>query len=51
MTAVIEGTVFEITAAELQAADEYEVADHTRIEVPLKSGGAARVDVFAGGER
>ena len=47
MAAAIDGTVFEITAAELQAADEYEVEDYTRIEVPLRSGGAAWVYVFA----
>jgi gamma-glutamylcyclotransferase (GGCT)/AIG2-like uncharacterized protein YtfP len=46
----IDGTVFEITAAELQAADEYEVEDYTRIEVPLRSGGTAWAYVFAGGD-
>ena len=48
--AAIDGTVFEITAAELQAADAYEVEDYTRIEVPLRSGGTAWVYVFAGGD-
>lgn len=34
----VAGTVFEITAAELDAADAYEVSDYKRIEVRLKSG-------------
>jgi len=46
--AEIAGTVFEITPAELAAADEYEVDDYTRVEVPLASGGSAWVYVFAG---
>ncbi len=34
----IEGTVFEITAAELAAADAYEVSDYERVEAQLASG-------------
>lgn len=41
----VEGKVFSITAAELQAADAYEVADYKRIEVPLASGKKAWVYV------
>jgi hypothetical protein len=44
----VPGTVFEITAAELRAADEYEVSDYERIEVRLKSGVDAWVYVRAG---
>jgi gamma-glutamylcyclotransferase (GGCT)/AIG2-like uncharacterized protein YtfP len=32
------GMVFEITLEELTAADRYEVADYTRVQVTLKSG-------------
>lgn len=32
------GTVFEITAQELAAADAYEVSDYKRVLAPLKSG-------------
>src|SRR5262245_21832302 len=34
----VDGTVFEITAAELAAADQYEVSDYKRVEVVLCSG-------------
>jgi gamma-glutamylcyclotransferase (GGCT)/AIG2-like uncharacterized protein YtfP len=34
----VEGTVFEITDAELAAADDYEVADYRRVLVTLASG-------------
>jgi hypothetical protein len=34
----VAGTVFEITAAELAAADQYEVSDYKRVAVTLKSG-------------
>jgi len=44
----VAGTVFEITEAELRAADEYEVSDYERIEVRLKSGVDAWVYVKAG---
>jgi hypothetical protein len=37
------GTVFEISAEELAAADRYEVADYTRVLVTLKSGASAWV--------
>lgn len=41
--AAVEGTAFWITRAELAAADEYEVDDYIRIEVPLRSGRTAWV--------
>jgi gamma-glutamylcyclotransferase (GGCT)/AIG2-like uncharacterized protein YtfP len=44
----IDGMVFEISEAELAAADEYEVDDYRRIAVPLRSGATAWVYVFAG---
>ncbi|WP_371784826.1 gamma-glutamylcyclotransferase family protein [Streptosporangium subroseum] len=34
----VEGTVFEITDAELAAADDYEVNDYNRVPVTLASG-------------
>jgi len=34
----VAGTVFEITAAELAAADEYEVDEYARVSVRLRSG-------------
>ena len=43
----VPGAVFEITAAELAAADAYEVSDYKRIEVRLKSGRNAWVYVKA----
>ncbi|MBK5530164.1 gamma-glutamylcyclotransferase [Pseudomonas sp. TH06] len=43
----IAGTVFHITAEELAAADEYEVADYKRVSVLLKSGVDAWVYVQA----
>jgi hypothetical protein len=43
----VQGTVFEITALELIAADRYEVADYTRTLVTLKSGARAWVYVRA----
>lgn len=36
--AEVEGTVFEITADELAAADRYEVDDYERVAVPARSG-------------
>ena len=39
----VSGTVFEITPAELAAADEYEVDDYQRVSVRLRSGGEAFV--------
>jgi gamma-glutamylcyclotransferase (GGCT)/AIG2-like uncharacterized protein YtfP len=45
--AAVEGTVFAISTTELAAADEYEVDDYRRVEVPLRSGAAAWVYVFA----
>ena len=44
--AQVDGTVFEITAADLEAADDYEADDYARIEVPLRSGLRAWVYVF-----
>jgi gamma-glutamylcyclotransferase (GGCT)/AIG2-like uncharacterized protein YtfP len=41
----VPGMVFEITSAELAAADEYEVADYERIAVTLASGMGAWVYV------
>ncbi|GAA4183099.1 gamma-glutamylcyclotransferase [Streptosporangium oxazolinicum] len=41
----VEGTVFEITDAELAAADDYEVADYRRVLVRLASGVRAWVYV------
>ena len=46
--AAVPGTVFAISAAELAAADEYEVDAYRRISVPLRSGARAWVYVFAG---
>ena len=43
----IPGVVFEITSAELLAADAYEVSDYKRVEVVLKSGATAWVYVMA----
>jgi hypothetical protein len=43
----VPGTVFEVTAAELAAADDYEVSDYTRVPVRLKSGIEAWVYVKA----
>ena len=43
----VEGMAFEITPAELAAADRYEVADYTRIAVSLLSGRTAWVYVKA----
>jgi len=34
----VEGTVFEITTAELAAADDYEVDGYKRVSVRLRSG-------------
>jgi gamma-glutamylcyclotransferase (GGCT)/AIG2-like uncharacterized protein YtfP len=42
----VEGTVFWISEDELAAADDYEVADYERVEVPLRSGMTAWVYVF-----
>ena len=42
---VVEGTVFLLSAAELAAADEYEIAPYVRVEAPLRSGGVAWVYV------
>ncbi|KAF1686860.1 UDP-N-acetylmuramate--alanine ligase [Pseudoxanthomonas broegbernensis] len=41
----VAGTVFRISAAELEAADRYEVADYRRERARLASGGQAWVYV------
>ncbi|MFC4948536.1 gamma-glutamylcyclotransferase family protein [Pseudonocardia sp. GCM10023141] len=43
----VAGSVFVITAAELAAADEYEVADYVRMSAPLASGLQAWVYIGA----
>jgi hypothetical protein len=43
----IKGIVFEITKAELEQADQYEVAQYKRISVQLKSGKNAWVYIAA----
>ena len=43
----VTGMVFEITPEELIAADRYEVAEYTRVQVKLKSGSKAWVYVAA----
>ncbi|MGY0711282.1 gamma-glutamylcyclotransferase family protein [Azospirillum argentinense] len=43
----VPGTLFEITPAELAAADAYEVSDYKRVSVRLKSGVDAWVYVKA----
>lgn len=37
----VEGTLFFISAEQLDAADEYEVSDYKRVEVKLRSGRSA----------
>ncbi|OBB78942.1 hypothetical protein A5760_21355 [Mycobacterium colombiense] len=44
----VDGTVFAISEADLAAADEYEVDEYRRTEVPLRSGATAWAYVFAG---
>ncbi len=43
----VQGTVFEISDAELAQADVYEVADYRRVEVTLESGLQAWVYIDA----
>ncbi|MEG9249742.1 gamma-glutamylcyclotransferase family protein [Arthrobacter sp. Soc17.1.1.1] len=43
----VPGTVFELSAEELRAADSYEVSDYRRIEVRLQSGVDAWVYIDA----
>ncbi len=45
---LVEGAVFEITSAELAAADAYEVSDYKRVAVRLGSGLEAWVYVADG---
>jgi gamma-glutamylcyclotransferase (GGCT)/AIG2-like uncharacterized protein YtfP len=44
----VEGTVFEISDAELARADAYEVSDYQRVLAPLASGARAWVYVGVG---
>ncbi|CAM4395161.1 gamma-glutamylcyclotransferase family protein [Mycobacterium senriense] len=44
----VDGLVFAISETDLAAADEYEVDDYRRIEVPLRSGATAWVYVLGG---
>jgi gamma-glutamylcyclotransferase (GGCT)/AIG2-like uncharacterized protein YtfP len=46
-SALVPGTVFEITDEELAQADRYEVADYKRVMAPLASGGSAWVYIDA----
>lgn len=46
-SARVSGTVFEITAQELEQADRYEVSAYKRVAAPLSSGRAAWVYVDA----
>ncbi|XVU29714.1 gamma-glutamylcyclotransferase family protein [Actinoplanes sp. CA-054009] len=43
----VDGAVFEVSEAELERSDEYEVDDYRRVEAPLASGGSAWVYVAA----
>lgn len=43
----VPGHVFQLTAAELKAADDYEVDDYTRVLAPMQSGTTAWVYVSA----
>lgn len=43
----IDGVVFEITPAELGAADDYETDDYKRVKLKLRSGSEAWVYVSA----
>ena len=42
----VAGTVFLLSAAELEAADDYECSPYVRVEAPLRSGGVAWVYVM-----
>jgi gamma-glutamylcyclotransferase (GGCT)/AIG2-like uncharacterized protein YtfP len=42
----VTGTVYLLSAAELAAADDYEVSPYVRVEAPLRSGGVAWVYVM-----
>jgi hypothetical protein len=46
-TALVRGTVFEITQAELEQADRYEVSAYRRVSATLQSGREASVYVEA----
>jgi gamma-glutamylcyclotransferase (GGCT)/AIG2-like uncharacterized protein YtfP len=45
----VEGSVFELSDAELASADEYEVDDYARVEVTLRSGRTAWAYLDAAG--
>lgn len=44
---IVEGTVFEVTSAELSQADEYEVEEYLRVKGKFQSGHKAWVYVCA----
>lgn len=46
---VMPGMIFALTDAELQSADDYEVADMVRVELTLMSG--ARAFAYLRGDR
>lgn len=46
----VDGTVFELTPAELARADDYEVSDYRRVSAALLSGQVCWVYVAAGQE-
>ncbi|MHA6616463.1 gamma-glutamylcyclotransferase family protein [Pseudonocardia sp. DLS-67] len=46
LSAAVPGTAFRVSAADIDAADRYEVDDYVRIRVPLASGAEAWVYVF-----
>ncbi|PCH81373.1 MAG: UDP-N-acetylmuramate--alanine ligase [Hyphomicrobiales bacterium] len=47
VTDLVEGTVFEITATELQMADDYEVEEYVRVTGDFSSGNKAWTYVCA----
>jgi hypothetical protein len=44
----VDGSAFAVTEAELRLADDYEVDDYQRVEVPLATAGTAWVYVAQG---
>lgn len=46
----VEGTVFDISLAELESADSYEVAEYKRVSIVLHSGAIAWVYVSINSE-
>ena len=47
----VEGTIFDVTASELQQADEYEVEEYIRVAATFKSGQEAWVYACANNNR